>query len=96
MGIFNVEGGSVCNVKRLGVLSYVAKDLPISSHGSTKHVYLTKARTFIENNQVVCGRRSLLPNKLSSVFVNELEFDSIFSHNSYALSLRCSDKPEYR
>jgi hypothetical protein len=42
VGIFKVEGGSVCNDKRLEVSSYVAMDLPTSRGGSTRHVHPQK------------------------------------------------------
>jgi hypothetical protein len=35
-GIFSVEGGSECNVRRLEAPLYVAKDLPISRYGLAK------------------------------------------------------------
>lgn len=95
VGIFNVEGGSECRVRRLKVLSYVANDLPINRYGQPKWSPPQESRTFIKNNQVISGGRSSPPVKLSSTLADKSELNSFFPHDPHALSLHCSDKPRY-
>ena len=94
VGIFSARGGSECNVNRVEILLYVAKDLPFCGPGQadTRMSGRPQPRTLIKDNKNICGSGSLLRGKLSSTLTDELEFNSFFPHNAYALSLRCPDK----